>query len=349
MTLRHKHLVPLAAIAWIGLAVSSIPAHAQKPPAFACAPGEKLFTAANGTNDNFAGTTDPKPHPSNQFISAVGLLAASNIYDQTSSNYKFGDTFTLPPGPDQITKVRVTTRLKPLTGQPDNDGISFSGKLQFTPGHFSLGLNTLTPGWGTTQTAAKLFAIDFDTSGTQVHVNGAPFNAGATYATFYADLNANRVLHVYVQDDTSVDFVGIEGCVKPPAPKYDLVASKKREGSSAFILNVHNAGSQIMPTGHIDIVEVVPAGLTLTGASLGPWTCPGTVFPVAGPDAFTCSYQIPAAGIAPNANLPQLVFKSEGKSECPNCMRAKLYLKSVSDGVKPVEEGDMKNSASCTM
>jgi hypothetical protein len=90
-------------------------------------------------------------------------------------------------------------------------------------------------------------------------------------------------------------------------------------------------------------------GLTITSGSLGPWTCPGVLFPVVGPDAFTCSYQIPVAGIASNTNLPQLVFKSEGKSECPNCMKTKLYLKSVSDGVKPVDEGDMKNNASCTM
>ena len=247
MSSHHTHIASLAAIALIGLASTSVSTFAQQPPparvpgpgipvnpiplpppAFACAQGEKLFKLANGTNDSFAATTDPKPHPSAQFISTLGLLAASNIYDQTSSDYKFGYTFTLPAGPDQISKVRLTTRLKPLAGQPDNDGISFSAKLPFSPGHFSLALNTLTPGWGTTQVGAKLLVFDFDTSGTQVHVNGVPFNAGAAYAAFDADMNANRILHVDVQDDTSVDFVEIEGCVKSPAPKYDLVATKKR-------------------------------------------------------------------------------------------------------------------------
>ena len=147
--------------------------------------------------------------------------------------------------------------------------------------------------------------------------------------------------------NSSVDFVQIEACIKPPAPKYDLVASKKHDGN-VYILNVQNAGSPIMPTGHVDVVEVVPAGLIITGDSGTPWQCPGVVFPVIGPDAFTCSYQIPAGGI-PTGPLPPLMLKSEGKSECPNCMKAKLYLKSVSDGVKPVAEGDMKNNASCTM
>jgi hypothetical protein len=131
----------------------------------------------------------------------------------------------------------------------------------------------------------------------------------------------------------------------PKPPKYDLVASKKREGS-AFILTVHNAGQQIMPTGKVDVVEVVPAGLTITSFPSGPWTCTG-VLPVVGPDSFTCSYQIPSGGIPANSNLPQIALKSEGKSECPNCMRVKLYLKEVSDGVKPVDESDIKNNASC--
>jgi hypothetical protein len=45
--------------------------------------------------------------------------------------------------------------------------------------------------------------------------------------------------------------------------------------------------------------------------------------------------------------LPQIILKSEGKPECENCMRVKLYLKEFEGGVKPVNEGDMKNNMSC--
>jgi hypothetical protein len=351
--------LPLAAIALIGFVGSSAVFAQAQPPAkpggpvatngpqpFKCDPTDKMFQVQNGTNDNFVGTgtADPKPHP-------VGIpgLNTSNIYDQTASNYHFGDSFTLPAG--QITRIRLTTRLKANSGDANNDGISFSASPTFTPGHFGFALNTLVPGWGTSA-PAKLFVFDFDASGAQVHVNvpGSPFSAGPPYsgAAFYADLTLNHVLHMYVQDDTSVDFIQIEGCAKPLPPKYDLVASKKHDGN-VYVLNVHNAGSQIMPTGKVDVTEIVPAGLIIDSASGAPWQCPGVIFPVIGPDAFTCSYQIPPGGIAANSPLPAIILKTEGKSECPNCMRVKLFLKSMSDGVKPVEEGDMKNNASCTM
>jgi hypothetical protein len=171
-----------------------------------------------------------------------------------------------------------------------------------------------------------------------------PYNGG----TFYSDLNNNPAheLHVFVQDDTSVDFVQIEYCYKPAAPKYDLVATKKHEGS-AYTLDVTNNGSPLSPSGKIDMVEIVPAGLTITGANLpSGWTCPGVSFPVNGPDAFTCTFAITTT-IATGQHLPQIVLKAEGKPECPNCMKVKLYLKSVADGVTPVNEGDMKNNTSC--
>jgi hypothetical protein len=294
------------------------------------------FKDSNGTNDNFAGTgaPDPLPHP-------VGIpgLSATNIYDQTAGNYHFGDTFTLNP-PGQITKIRVTTRLKAIPDIPSNDGISFSTVLGFTPGHISYSF----PAWNAGQNRLYWFTL---LPGSALGVASSPASALGSPPNVpvnFFDPVSNQ-FHVYLQDDTSVDFIQIEGCYKPK-PKYDLVASKKHDGN-VYILNVHNNGSQIMPTGHVDVVEVVPAGLTITTFPPGPWTCTG-LLPVIGPDSFTCSYQIPSGGIAAGANLPQIILKSEGTAECPNCMRVKLYLKEFEGGVKPVNEGDMKNNVSCT-
>jgi hypothetical protein len=359
MSSHHKRLVSLAAVALIGVAASSAvfaqaPAPVRPggpiataaptaPQPLQCAPNELPFRTGNGTDDSFAGTADPPPHPTSLFMTAAQLNTATNKYDQTASNYRFGDSFTLnQSGP--ITKLRLTTRVKSNSSDSNNDGFSFSTQQNFTPGHFSYGfaIGAGPIGWG-------LLTFDFDRAVNQIKVNTAVVApAPATYQAinFFGDLDNGRALHIYVQDDTSVDFIRIEGCYKPAPPKYDLVASKKHDGN-IYTLNVHNAGSQIMPTGHVDVVEVVPAGLIIDSASGAPWQCPGVVFPVVGPDAFTCTYQIPPGGIPANGNLPPIVLKTEGKSECPNCMRAKLYLKSVSDGVKPVEEGDMKNNASC--
>jgi hypothetical protein len=354
MKLLPKRLLRCAAITCLGLAGSAVAVLAQTPgparpgpaptngpvapPPFSCATGEVAFKSGNGTNDNFAGTSDPAPHPTSQFAAAVQLNATTNKYDQTASNYRFGDSFTLNQSAP-ITKLRLTTRMKSNSSDSSNDGLSISTQPGFTPPFsygFAQGLGSM--GWG-------LLTFEFDRSVNQVKVNNAVATPpGYLAINFFTDLDNGRALHIYVQDDTSVDFIQIEGCYKP-APKYDLTASKKREGS-AYILNVHNNGSQIMPTGKVDVVEVIPAGLTITSFPSGPWTCTG-LLPVVGPDSFTCSYQIPSGGIATGANLPQIVLKSEGTAECPNCMRVKLYLKEVADGVKPVDEGDMKNNVSC--
>jgi hypothetical protein len=349
-----KRLSQFAAITCIGLAGSAFAVFAQAPgpaspvgppvatngpvapPPLKCEPNEKAFKDGNGLVDNFVGTgtMDPPTHP-------VGIpgLSATNIYDQTVGNYHFGDTFTLGT-PGQITKIRVTTRLKAIPDVPSNDAISFSTSTGFTSGHISVALPSWTAGqnrwfWFTLLPGSLLGAASSPAS---------VFGPLPTVPASFFDPTSNQ-FHVYVQDDTSVDFVQIEGCYKPAPPKYDLTASKKHEGS-AYMLNVHNNGSQIMPTGKVDVVEVVPAGLTITSFPSGPWTCTGSL-PVVGPDSFTCSYQIPSAGIATGANLPQIVLKSEGTPECPNCMRVKLYLKDIGGGVKPVDEGDMKNNVSC--
>jgi hypothetical protein len=346
-----KRLSRFAAITCIGLAGSAFAAFAQAPgaakpgpvapPAFACATGEVAFKNGNGTNDNFAGTSDPAPHPTAQFATAVLLNTATNKYDQTASNYPFGDSFTLnQSGP--VTKVRVTTRMKSNSSDSSNDGLSLSTQPGFAPPFsYSFAQGAAPIGWG-------LLTFDFDRNVNQIKVYPSAAPSPATYLAinFFGDIDNGRALHVYVQDDTSVDFIQIEGCYKPPAPKYDLTASKKHDGG-AYFLNVHNNGSPIMPTGKVDVVEIIPAGLTIHSFPPSPWTCTGSL-PVVGPDSFTCSYQIPAGGIATGTNLPQIILKSEGKSECPNCMRVKLYLKDVAGGATPVNEGDMKNNVSCT-
>src|SRR2546430_851319 len=119
MKSRYQGLLPLAAIALTGLAASSVAFAQAQPPAppapapavnlpggrvvsvepFRCRPGESTFNVHNGTDDNFAGS-NPPPQPSSA-LSAFprSLVTGTNIYDQTASDYHFGDTFTLnPPG-----------------------------------------------------------------------------------------------------------------------------------------------------------------------------------------------------------------------------------------------------------
>lgn len=373
----YKRLLPFAAIACIGLAGSSVDAFAQAqapagpggpgaingrvgPEPFHCAQGEWQGKVTGGKDDNFAGGAQvpEKPSPSSFFQTSLpnlNLNLPANVYDQTASNYHFGDTlgFTPPPG-HTVTKARLTTRLKPNSGDATNDGISFSSNPWSVPipgARVGFAINSL-PGAATWAPPhpPELFVFDFDPANVKVYGNGVPGTpaAGPPYngLEFFKALNANKRFDTYVEDDTGVDFVQLELCA---VRKYDLVASKKHDGN-VYILDVTNAGQQINPTGKIDVVELVPAGLTILPFTPPPgWVCPGITFPVIGPDAFTCTFAIPAGGIATGAHLPPIVLKTDGTAECPNCMRARLFLKEVSDGVKPVDEGDMmKNNASCT-
>jgi hypothetical protein len=305
----------------------------------------------HGKIDNFAAGGDSQPTPSDplkiQFPQLVSQ-AANNIFDNTGINYLFGDTLflnALPIG-STITVARVSTRLKPNSGDGSssagNDTFSFqSGGSRFGYSLKDQPANTSVGRWGN-NVPSQAGGVNFTFTFTTV---ANPANTTSPYPANFLALIANtRMLDILEQDDTSVDYVQLDLCYKPPA-KYDLVASKKHDGN-VYSLNVHNNGQQIMPTGHVDVVEVVPAGLTITSFPSGPWTCTG-LLPVVGPDSFTCSYQIPGGGIAVGANLPQIVLKSEGTPECPNCMRVKLYLKEFEGGVKPVNEGDMKNNVSC--
>lgn len=371
----HTRLARLAAITCIGLAGSAFAVLAQAPgpvrpgpaatngppapPAFKCLPNEWAGQVQRGINDNFAGGNSEPTAPSADFqaVPGLNLNAPTNVYDQMASNYHFGDTLSFNPPPGfVVTKVRLTTRLKPNSPDATNDGIDFASHPWPTPlpaggARVAFGIGSMTGGsasWQPPHPAAS-FVFDFDPSAVKVYVNNnlviptPPPNPGYVGSDFFLALNQNKRFDMYAQDDTGADYALLEICAQR---SYDLVASKKHDGN-VYILNVHNNGQQIMPTGHVDVVEVVPAGLTITTFPPGPWTCTGSL-PVVGPDSFTCSYQIPSGGIPANSNLPQIILKSEGKPECENCMRVKLYLKEFEGGVKPVSEGDMKNNVSCT-
>jgi hypothetical protein len=373
MTSPPKRLLSFATILGIGLAGSSVFALAQAPaaapaapgpialngpigqgpPPFKCQPGEWSGTIGHGTDDSFAGGTEPtSPSAAFKSIPGLNLTTSLNTYDQpaSTSNYHFGDTLTFNPPPGTITRARLTTRLRPNSGDAINDGISFFYNSPTVADRFGFAINSL-PGaspWQPPHAPVK-FTFEFPQTGNvQVWGNGSGFPpAGPPYngPAFFAGLNAHHALDVYVQDDTSVDFLQLQLCVKLDKPKYDLVASKKHDGN-VYILNVFNAGQQINPTGRVDVVEIVPVGLTITSFPGAPWTCTGSP-PVVGPDAFTCSYQVPPGGVAANSSLPPIVLKSEGQARCPNCMRVRLFLREVADGQKPVDEGDMKNNWSC--
>jgi hypothetical protein len=114
-----------------------------------------------------------------------------------------------------------------------------------------------------------------------------------------------------------------------PIPSYDIAVKKLHDGNT-YVIAVNNPGLPIPVGSKIEVVDVVPPGLTLTvAASNLPWICAPTGI-VVGPDSITCTLSV-TAPIATNASLPSIHFQGVGSPSphCPNCVRARLYLPNV--------------------
>lgn len=104
----------------------------------------------------------------------------------------------------------------------------------------------------------------------------------------------------------------------------DIEAEKRQEGST-YTLSVKNKGSAIIGLAKIEVVELVPPGLTVTNINAPGWTC-SPAAPVVGPDAITCSYIIQASTtLGSGQSLPPIALQTNGTPLCPNCMRIRLF------------------------
>lgn len=301
-----------------------------------CHPGQQHMEVQHGTRDNFVGAADPLPTPSAALQTAVGPLPSPpnipNIYDQTASNYHFGDTLYLPPlAGATVVSARLSAYLKPNSGNTnDSFNVMQKGGNATTAMPTNYGYHA--------PTSAQLVQINFTTTGLSPAANypvtPPPFD------TLNA-LTTNPFVDVYMQDDTAIDYLLLEMCVAPPPP-YDLAVSKKREGDAGYVINVGNPGRALPAGAKIEMTEIVPQGLTVSAISApAPWSCATPPLPVMGPDAFTCTFIVPAGGIASGGALPQIALHTRGRPDCANCVRVRLYLPNIR---KEEEEGSITGS-----
>jgi hypothetical protein len=229
-----KRHLRFAAITCIGLAGSAVAAFAQTPAPVAprsctCNPGEWHGHVGHGVNDSFAGGNNEPTNPSPEFrnVPGLNLTQPANVYDQTASNYHFGDTLSFNPPPGfKVTKACLTTRLKANTGDATNDGIDFASH-RWPPNGPNTGARVAfaiqkLPGvsqpWAPPQPPV-LFHFTFLPSHMDIIGNTTPGtdttaapNPPYVGSTFFQALNANKRLDIYVQDDTSVDFTDLQIC-----------------------------------------------------------------------------------------------------------------------------------------
>lgn len=294
-----------------------------------CRPGEEYHQVVGGIVDGFAAPMEaPNPRPALAPPMLPGPLnPAVNLYDQTSSDTWFGESLTSPaPAVNTVVSARLSTRTRPTAGNA-NDGFHL---WQADTGNGLPGPRPLLASYSP-PTTNGISTIDFgSTPGNVPTATGmTPITPPPQSSTLVLlALNTSpRVLDVTLWDDTAIDFIRLETCSVPPKKPYDLGVRKSREGEK-YLIQVTNLGKPIPAGSKIEIVDLVPQGVSL-GAfppSQG-WTCapPG---PIVGPDVRTCTFMV-TTPIATNGALPLLAMQMKGKPECPNCVRVKLYVKTV--------------------
>ena len=168
-----------------------------------------LTSYCAGLNDNFAASpVDPSPFR-RPLLNAYPAFAWGG-FDGTGQNFHVGHSFTgLPAG---IVGAELEIRMKPLGGGSSNDSIN-------------LGLNSgNTFAWGRTISALPGAGGSWTSgSGTTfiLDLSSLP-NASGPPTSVLSKMNADGLLDILVQDDTSVDYICLRvwtcppRCVTPP-------------------------------------------------------------------------------------------------------------------------------------
>jgi hypothetical protein len=189
--------------------LASLPlgASAQQAPPVGCPANALPFYQVRGVPDNFAGPTDPRT-PSvgmTGFLTNViySAIPKTRDYDYMLANSLFGDSFSIP----QVIRRRIcsaTLTLRIKGSGASNDGIAVGTAISTPP---SINPNLFLPGSNTVWNSA-----------TWTTTTGAFSTQGLSTVT--KDINAGQltsimistgILDVYIQDDTAVDFMILNG------------------------------------------------------------------------------------------------------------------------------------------
>jgi hypothetical protein len=185
--------------------ISLTPGNPGTGTAFECPSPGMVKTYTAGANDNFASSPDPAPSPRPAFVSAVGNPPQAG-FDGTASNQHLLHSFTGLPSGGLIVAAQLETRVKPLSGEPENDDIAlYSGT-----------------------SPALVYQTRIGTVGSITGLLPNPWNP-SNYATpqlltltlnpsVVAAMNSSGVLDVQIEDDTSVDYLTLRLCLHEQLP-----------------------------------------------------------------------------------------------------------------------------------
>jgi uncharacterized repeat protein (TIGR01451 family) len=188
-------------------------------------PGYVIHNLLAGVDDNFSTANGPEPaSPSPGLLAFIGTKPRAD-FDAAEIDKHFGHTFTIPQG-KCIKAAKLEFRAKPLSSSSSfasgNDAIHLgfvNNAGAFVGAQFSAYFGTGNPpplpsllgnAWGNDiSTVAAGIVFTLDLAALPGGINLIP------------DLNANRYLDIYVQDDTSIDYLRlvVELCDCPSGDK----------------------------------------------------------------------------------------------------------------------------------
>lgn len=194
--------------------------------AYACNRGETKVVLVKGLEDNFSPAgKEPgflRPGLDKPRWQSVG----PGSYDQSQPDHYFIDALRAPA---RLRNGLFVIGLKPLgVAETDNDVIVLGEPT--SPFHFGGGIEHLSslPGW---KQEGSLFSVQLDA------VDFGPSSPPdrRTLLDYLDGGSGPRWLDVQVQDDTSVDFIGLAACIRPPDGFGVTLMTDQRQPASGVV------------------------------------------------------------------------------------------------------------------
>ena len=181
---------------------------------FKCSENEKLVKVLGGKIDGFAPSTDTAT-PSSQLENiALSNTVYPNVanYDYTAYDHHFVDTLKINLLPSQIiTKANFNIGYKIIGSSLASNDVLYIGDFNtsnYAGGHLYDNISPIIPqGW-------NVQYINNYGYFSKINLNMLQNNSTLAHGNLLETINNKKLLDIYLQDDTAVDFTQLNLCVK---------------------------------------------------------------------------------------------------------------------------------------
>jgi uncharacterized repeat protein (TIGR01451 family) len=258
--------------------------------------GESATSIFNGQVTAGSGST----------ITSVGTIGGGTPADGVSTNNTATFNTTVTAGSDVSISKSRTPASKILTGDP----VTFTLSPQYTgdsptglavqdiiPANYAI-TSVTAPGWTCTTTGQTVDCTRPSGSSAGVNVSLGPITINTTAITAGSATNTATISSTSPKDPVPANNTATDGGTTITDPVIDLQANKSFSttpplavtglaNTYGFTISTSNVGNAPM-VGLVQMVDIIPAGATVTAFTLNGWSC-GPAAPIVGPAPITCT------------------------------------------------------------